>query len=85
MDQETVENEAAEYLLKFNGEIVPSYAPDQIFNSDQCGCKYEIHCARTLPFQGERDTLCSVDSNNATTHSYPVQPLITCQENFVPI
>ena len=53
------------------------YEEKDVFNTDQCGIQLELHSARTLSYKGEKDTVGSVRSTNATTHSYTVQPTIT--------
>ena len=50
--------------------------PNEILNTDQVGIEKELHSTRTLSFQGEKRTLGSVASKNATMHSYTIQPTI---------
>lgn len=50
---------------------------EQTYNADQCGIEYELHTARTLSFEGEKDTIGLVRSKNAKTHSYTVMPFIS--------
>ncbi|CAF1202220.1 unnamed protein product [Adineta ricciae] len=57
--------------------LLPYYNEDFVFNTDQAGLQLEFPSIRTLSYQGEKRTLATVRSVNATTHSYTVQPTIT--------
>lgn len=41
------------------------------------GLELELHSDRTLSQKGEKTTVASVSSGNATTHSYTVQQIIS--------
>lgn len=43
----------------------------------QSGFQYELTADRTLSWRGERDIIAYVDQENAATHSYTIQPIIT--------
>ncbi|OXA46117.1 Tigger transposable element-derived protein 6 [Folsomia candida] len=76
-DIEQIRNDA-EY---FRNQIVPmlqNFSPDQIFNTDQTGFRYEMTSTRTLSKKGERYTFGSCMSpKNKYTHSYTVQYVIS--------
>ena len=57
--------------------------PNEILNTDQVGIEKELHSTRTLSFQGEKKTLGSVASKNATMHSYTIQPTINLDGQLV--
>ena len=57
--------------------MLPYYNEDFVLNTDQAGLQLEFPSTRTLSYQGEKTTLATVRSVNATTHSYTVQPTIT--------
>ncbi|XP_015782464.1 uncharacterized protein LOC107360342 [Tetranychus urticae] len=55
---------------------------DQVYNADQSGIAYELHTARTLSHQGEKDTIGLVRNTNAKTHSYTVMPFVSMSGNI---
>ncbi|CAF0938809.1 unnamed protein product [Adineta ricciae] len=57
--------------------LLPYYNEDFVLNTDQAVLEGEFPSARTLSYQGEKTTLTTVRSVNATTHSYTVRPKIT--------
>ncbi|CAF1370406.1 unnamed protein product [Adineta ricciae] len=57
--------------------LLPYYNEDFVLNTDRAGLQLEFPSTRTLSYQGEKTTLATVRSVNATTHSYTVQPTIT--------
>ncbi len=75
----------AKNQLELNAELFRSsvkqefsnFNPDYILNSDQIGFAYESVLKRTLTFKNEKHTLLSIQSKNATTHSFTIQPTIT--------
>ena len=71
-----------ELFQKFH-QLSGKYLPKQILNTDQVGIEKELHSTRTLSIQGEKKTLRSVLSKNATTHSYTVQPTISLDGKLV--
>lgn len=56
---------------------LPQYEEHAVLNTDQSGIQLEFHSTRTLTHEGEKVTIGSVRSVNASTHSYTVQPTIT--------
>ncbi|CAF1476498.1 unnamed protein product [Adineta ricciae] len=62
--------------LGFYDAINPT-TEDNVLNTDQSGLELEIHSGRILSYHGEKTTLSTVRSENATTHSYTVQPMIS--------
>jgi len=51
--------------------------PDDIYNFDESGFKYEFSPKRTLSFKGEKDTVGLLTSHNANSHSYTIMPLLS--------
>jgi hypothetical protein len=66
---------ASKRLVNFDRSI--------IVNSDQSGFNYELHSNRTLNFIGEKDIICNVNSLNAISHSYTIQPTLNSNGNFI--
>ncbi|CAF1364266.1 unnamed protein product [Adineta ricciae] len=56
---------------------LPHYEASEVINTDQSGIQFELQSTRTLSHKGEKVTVGSVRSINATTHSYTVQLAIT--------
>lgn len=54
-----------------------NYNPSHIFNTDQSGFNYEMHSGRSLAFIGTTSVEAQVQSLNAMTHSYTIQPTIS--------
>ena len=63
--------------------LLPRYKADYVLNTDQSGLELEVHSNRTLSYHGEKTTLSTVRSKNATTHSYTVQPMISLSGKLV--
>ena len=57
--------------------IIPDYDEDSVYNTDQSGFEYEMHGNRSLAPKGVKDVYGSVQSVNATTHTYTIQPVIS--------
>ena len=71
-----------EFLQKFH-QLSEEYLPKQILNTDQVGIEKELHSTRILSIHGEKKTLGSVLSKNATTRSYTIQPTISLDGKLV--
>lgn len=54
-----------------------NYEAGLVFNTDQMGVALELHSTRTLSHKGEKSTFESIQSQNAISHSYSVQPTIS--------
>ena len=52
-----------------------------IVNSDQSGFNYELHSNRH--YTRKRYRVCSVNSLNAVSHSYTIQPTLNSNGNFI--
>jgi len=63
--------------------LLPHYNDDSVLNTDQLGFELEIPPTRTLSYRGEKTTLATVRSINATTHSYTIQPIISMSGKVV--
>lgn len=70
-------------MLDFQDNVLTQYDPTEVFNTDQSGFNYIVHTNRTLSYTGERITTATVESLNALTHSYTVQPLLNMNGNLV--
>lgn len=60
-------------------EEIGRFCPSLVLNTDQSGFNYEITSNRTLSSVGEKSTLALVSSQNAITHSYTIQPIISME------
>lgn len=82
-NSETIENQAMEFV-HFVSEKMMNCNPNYIINSDQCGFSKELAPNRTLSFRGEKHTHGLIQSSNAISHSYTVQPAITMSGTLLP-
>lgn len=69
--------EAAEKFVKDMQPLITKFSPERTFNTDQSGFQKELHSGRTLSIRGEKNVETVVQSVNATTHSYTIQPTIS--------
>ena len=81
--QEEIEDSAIELVLDYIDTVKTSYDPPAIFNTDQSGFNYFAHSNRTLSHTGEKSTVVAVQSANALTHSYTIQPLLNMDGHLV--
>ncbi|CAF1019988.1 unnamed protein product, partial [Adineta ricciae] len=58
-------------------KLLPQYETSEIININQSGIQLELHSSRILSHEGEKVTVGSVRSINATTRSYTVKLTIT--------
>lgn len=75
VDQENVKKAADEFVEKAR-EKCHNYLPAHIFNTDQSGINIELHSGRSLATKGTQKIEKTVQSPNATSHSYTIQPCI---------
>ena len=75
-DEGTIRTSADQFVADVRRRL-PQYQEHAVLNTDQSGIQLEFHSTRTLSHQGEKVTIGSVRSVNATTHSYTAQPTIT--------
>ena len=75
-NREVIEKSKRNFILEFKN-VSPHFKPSEIFNTDQTGIEKELHSNRTISFVGEKRTFAAVQSKNATTHSYTLQPTIS--------
>ena len=68
---------SAEKFVTEVKSLLPHYNEDFVLNTDQSGLQLEFPSNRTLSYRGEKTTLATVRSINATTHSYTVQSTIS--------
>lgn len=70
---------------QYINSMIPSFEPNNIWNTDQTGFKYEILPNRTLTWKGERKSLATAYSpKNKVTHSYTVQYIIAYDGSILP-
>jgi hypothetical protein len=75
-NQQTINASINDFVADVRKRL-PNYDANEVINTDQSGIELELHSTRTLSHKGEKVTVASVRSTNATTHSYTVQPTIT--------
>jgi hypothetical protein len=75
-NQETIRTSSDQFVADVCKRLL-RYETNEVINTDQSGIQLELHSARTLSHEGEKVTIGSVRSTNATTRSYTVQPGIT--------
>ena len=73
---EDIRQSADQFVVQVQ-KFLPKYNLDNVSNTDQSGLQLELFSNRTLSFEGEHLTLGQVQSINNTTHSYPIQPMIS--------
>jgi hypothetical protein len=71
-----IEKSKKKFVLKYN-EVSAHFKASEIFNTDQTGVDKELHSTRTISFSGDKKPFAAVQSKNATTHSYTLQPIIS--------
>jgi hypothetical protein len=76
VDKSSIKRTADEFVNKVS-KCISKYRLDAVLNADQSSFNYEIASNRTLSYVGEKAVYVSVNSINATTHSYTVMPIIT--------
>ena len=75
-NQETISASADQFVVNVLKHL-SKFESNEVINTDQSGIELELRSTRTLSYKGEKVTVASVRSTNATTHSYTVQPTIT--------
>ena len=68
---------AADKFVKALKPLIQGASPSHTFNTDQSGFQKELYSGRTLSNKGEKIVESAVQSVNATTHSYTIQPTIS--------
>jgi len=63
--------------------LIEQFGSENVYNSDQSGFQLEIHSGRSLSHQGIRKVQRVVQSLASTTHSYTIQPIISCDGNLL--
>jgi len=58
-------------------EIFLNTPASSVFNTDQSGFNLELHSGRTLAAKGSKVFYSTVQSKNALTHSYTIQPFVS--------
>jgi len=64
--------------------LIETHGPEKVFNTDQSGFNLEFHAGRTLHEKGEKTVLAETQNLNALTHSYTIQPIISCDGQLLP-
>lgn len=70
--------QASDNFVNIVKSLIEKHGPEQIYNSDQSGFQLEIHSGRSLADEGVKRVERIVQSVSSTTHSYTVQPIISC-------
>jgi len=63
--------------------LIEQFGSENIFNSDQSSFQLEIHSRRSLSYQAVKKVERVVQSISSTTHSYTIQPIISCNGNLL--
>jgi hypothetical protein len=74
-NQETIRTSADQFIADVRKRLL-QYEASEVINTDQSRIQLELYSTRTLSHKGEKVTIGSVRSINATTYSYTVQPTI---------
>ena len=80
---ETEIKRSAEQFVTQVKLLLPCYNGDYVWNTDQSGLQLEFPSKQTLSYRGEKTTIATVCSINATTDSYTVQPTISMSGKIV--
>lgn len=75
--------QSADNFLETVKPLIEQFGSENIYNSDQSGFQLEIHSGRSLSNQGEKKIERVVQSISSTTHSYTIQPIISCNGNLL--
>jgi len=81
------EEEIIANATMFVGEVadlIETYGPECVFNTDQSGFYEEFHSGRTLHAKGDEVIVGEAQSANSMTHSYTVQPIISADGCLLP-
>lgn len=76
-DSANLKKSADEFVASVK-PFIAEYGPENVYNSDQSGFQLEIHSGRTLTYAGTEKVECSAQSISSTTHSYTIQPIVSC-------
>lgn len=76
IDQDQIQKSADQFIATVK-TLLPHFNKNSVLNTDQSGLQLEFPSSRTLSYRGEKTTLATVKSKNATTHSYTIQPTIS--------
>ena len=71
-----IEKSKKGFVLEYN-KVSAHFKPSEIFNTNQTGVEKELHSMRTISFSGDKKTFAAVQSKNAITYSYTLQPTIS--------
>jgi len=81
-NQDALDKSARNFVANIKKEM-KVFGPENVLNSDQSGFRLELRSGRTQTYKGTRSVEAVVQSLNATTHSYTIQPTITADGKFV--
>jgi len=77
-----IDEAARDFVAEVKTEMV-NVGARNTYNSDQSGFNKELHFGRSLDYRGVRSVPRVVQSVNATTHSYTIQPTINAEGEFL--
>ncbi|KAE8751167.1 hypothetical protein FOCC_FOCC002251 [Frankliniella occidentalis] len=75
-DKTAIEDSALDFVID-TMPLLDEFGLDNVYNSDQSGFQYEIHCGRTLADKGQKKVEIIAQSKNALTHSYTIMPTMS--------
>ena len=82
INETEIKRSAAQFVTQVK-LLLPCYNGDYVWNTAQSGLRLQFPSTRNLSYQGEKTTIATVRSINATTHSYTVQPTISMSGKIV--
>ena len=82
-DEASIIEKALMFVANTRGLLEEEKERYDLLNLDQSGINYEINLKRTLSYRNEKRTVGLVRSQNASTHSYSIQPLVSSTGELV--
>lgn len=76
-DSHNIQREAENFVEAVK-PLIERFGSENVYNTDQSGFQLEIHSGRSLSDQGVKKVERVVQSVSSTTHSYTIQPTISC-------
>ncbi|XP_067208309.1 uncharacterized protein [Linepithema humile] len=76
-DSHNIQREAENFVTVVK-PLIERFGLENVYNTDQSGFQLEIHSGRSLSDQGMKTIDRVVQSVSSTTHSYTIQPTISC-------
>lgn len=83
LDLPTIWKEAEKFQKRV-ANIIKSFSPDFVINTDQTGCEYRVDVRRTLATKGQKMVDVFLGDFNKVTHSYTAQYALTASGKLLP-